>query len=108
MHSQAASNLECNSRQGWPDGHCNAHMQESHFLHRHMNIFIKEKEYALGINANLRARLFYPVDMRKFCTANGNTENKAEDTVNSNTNKSSQNPPKPETNQLVKVTTKGI
>ena len=52
-----------------------------------MNIFIKEKEYALGIDVNLRARPFYPEDIEKFHKINRNAENKAEEIINSDVKK---------------------
>ena len=39
-----------------------------------MNIFIEEKECALRINLNLRARYFYPAGIGNFYTAYGNAE----------------------------------
>ena len=74
MHSQAALILDCNSCQEQPDGHSKVHMQKHYFLRECIRIFIKEKECALGINLNLRARLFYPAGIRSFYTAHGNTE----------------------------------
>ena len=69
MHGQAVLNLEHNSCWG-----C-MHVGKL-FLHRCMNILIKEKEHTLGIDVNARARPFYPVDIRKFYKANMTTENK--------------------------------
>ena len=70
--------------------------------------FIKEKEHALGIDVNTKARSFCPVDIGKHCTPNGNTGNKAEIITNSNTSKNSNSIPKLDTNQWAKVTRKGI
>ena len=38
-----------------------------------MSIFIKEKECALGIDANPRAQPFYPADIGRFYKPRGNT-----------------------------------
>ena len=84
MHGQAASNLECNSRWGWPGGHCDECTWERHFVRRCMNILVKEKEYALGIDTNPRARSFYPADIGKYYKPHGNAahEEHAEKTNN--------------------------
>ena len=45
-----------------------------------MNIFIKEKEHALGIDLNLKARSFYSANIERFCKPHMNTEQE-EDTI---------------------------
>ena len=73
-----------------------------------MNVLIKEKEDALEIDINTRARPFCPVGIEKFYKPNRNAENKAENITNSYEHNTSQNTPKPDASQWVKVITKGI
>ena len=57
-----------------------------------MNIFIKGKEHALGINPNLRSKPFHPVDIEKYYKQQGNGENKVEVTAKSYMKASSPKP----------------
>lgn len=54
-----------------------------------MNIFIKEKEHALGIDMNPRARPVCPVGIGKYYKPNGNAENKANESAQNDTNEES-------------------
>ena len=69
-------------------------------------MFIKEKEYALGVDTNPRSRPFYLVDIRTYYKPHRNAETKAEDTTKSDMNALLPKSSTPAVNQWVKILTK--
>ena len=82
-----------------------AHACEHHCWHRCLITLIKEKELLLGIDLNLRARPFYPVEimeMRKTCGSKETIIKRPEllkENTNNNTNHSLKKETQKEENQ---------
>ena len=71
-------------------------------------MFIKEKEYSLGIDYNLRSRYFYLENVRSFCNTHGSTEKEDKNTPKDDTNKDLEQEAKVDRDGWRTVQTKGL